>query len=267
MLALIAAIVVIGGYVLVIGWAAYYHSNPVASVITILTKWLIGWIFIFALTTFWILWRTPFRAADGHPLLASLLTAYAAWVSVGLGWWIGDPVDLGSATLNNLVALSGATSLTGLSVFEFQRYRNRYGVGFRTGPWPTRWPHDVGRRSGPRNLKDQLAKLVLLAAGLVLAFGLWQVLGFTIVLFGILSGYPSPLREHIVELWRVWPPFLIAWYILRYLRARSYSTHTVRGLLRTWRSRFPGAFALLRIILVIFGIVGVVHYLVELAKR
>ncbi len=111
-----------------------------AMMILVVLGWIaLIWCGFFAITAFFMVPRHLFAAADGHLLMPCLLAPTLSWAIA--------VVDLASpgnervpAVVAAVVTLGAPVSITAMSVWEAKRVKELYGVTFRGGSQPTRFP-------------------------------------------------------------------------------------------------------------------------------
>lgn len=94
------------------------------------------WCLLFLWCAAWWCAAGPFRAADGHPLLAPVAAMVFAWLAASRALNFGTmPTDM-PHTLYFTVILGGPTTVTALSAFEVWRLHKWYPAAFpfREGP-------------------------------------------------------------------------------------------------------------------------------------
>ncbi|UGQ12932.1 hypothetical protein LO772_04745 [Yinghuangia sp. ASG 101] len=111
-----------------------------ALMVLVVLGWLLLiWCGFFAITAFFMVPRHLFAAADGHLLMPCLLAPTLSWAIA--------VVDLASpgdervpAVVAAIVTLGAPVSITAMSVWEAKRVKELYGVTFRSGSQPIRFP-------------------------------------------------------------------------------------------------------------------------------
>lgn len=111
-----------------------------ALMILVVLGWFaLIWCGFFAITAFFMVPRHLFAAADGHLLMPCLLAPTLSWAIA--------VVDLASpgnervpAVVAAIVTLGAPVSITAMSVWEAKRVKELYGVTFRSGSQPLRFP-------------------------------------------------------------------------------------------------------------------------------
>ena len=128
----------VGMYVSTVTGGTWYEwqIGPLAARVL---GWTGTWVTVNWVVATLLVVRHAFNAVDGHPLMAPVLASWLAWL-MGLLNLVVDGRDGLSTSAFVLINLGGPVTVTLLAAVEALWLRRTYGVTWRSGPVPSRWP-------------------------------------------------------------------------------------------------------------------------------